>query len=170
MRRLGQAGLLTTAEARSNVIAAYISAGRARDVPSLLASLGMSAESCFEAAFNVGCAKLAQGQLSEAQELLMLSNRMGREALLDEEYAEEDIEKELLPSACLCVGGLRACADALALPRSPGSACLRGVPARSHKGGCRDVRTPAQAQAFRCGVGCRCGKQSRGSAWGARAL
>ena len=94
-----QAGQLTSAEARANVIAAYISAGRAQDVPALLTSLGLSAEECFEAAYNVGCAKLAQGELSEARELLLLSNRMGREALLDEEYAEEDIEKELLPSA-----------------------------------------------------------------------
>ena len=83
------------------MIAAYISAGRASDVPALLTSLGVSAEECFETAYNVGCAKLAQGQLSEARELLLLSNRMGREALLDEEYAEEDIEKELLPSAWL---------------------------------------------------------------------
>ena len=83
------------------MIAAYISAGRAPEVPALLASLGLSEDSCFEAAFNVGCAKLAEGQLSEAQELLLLSNRMGREALLDEEYAEEDVEKELLPSAWL---------------------------------------------------------------------
>jgi len=81
------------------VIAAYISAGRARDVPALLTTLGLSAAECFEAAYNVGCATLAQGQLAEAHELLLLSNRMGREALLEEEYAEEDIEKELLPSA-----------------------------------------------------------------------
>ena len=94
-----QAGQLASAESRANVVAAYISAGRARDVPELLTSLGLSADECFEAAYNVGCAKLAQGQLSEAHDLLLLSNRMGREALLDEEYAEEDIEKELLPSA-----------------------------------------------------------------------
>jgi signal recognition particle subunit SRP72 len=87
------------------VVAAYISAGRGHEVPALLTTLGLSADECFEAAYNIGCAKLAQGQLAEAHELLLLSNRMGREALLDEEYAEEDIEKELLPS----VWGLRRC-------------------------------------------------------------
>ncbi len=84
------------------MIAAYISADRARDVPALLSSLGLSAEECFEAAYNVGCAKLAEGKLAEAHELLLLSHRMGREALLDEEYTEEDFEKELLPSAWVC--------------------------------------------------------------------
>ena len=81
-------------------MAAHIAAGRSAGVPALLASLQLSAQDSFEVAYNVACAELAQGRLREAHQLLLLAQRMGRETLMEEDYAEEDVEQELLPSAC----------------------------------------------------------------------
>jgi signal recognition particle subunit SRP72 len=81
------------------MVAAYIAAGRSADVPSLMAALELAASDSFECAYNAGCAALAQGQLREAREQLLLAHRMGREALLEEECTEEEVEEELLPSA-----------------------------------------------------------------------
>jgi signal recognition particle subunit SRP72 len=99
--RAAQAGQLDSLEARTNMVAAYVAAGRSTDVPSLMATLGLAASDSFEVAYNAGCAALAQGRLREAREQLLLAHRMGREALLEEEYTEEEVEEELLPSACV---------------------------------------------------------------------
>jgi signal recognition particle subunit SRP72 len=80
-------------------VAAYIGSGRAAEVPALMATLGLAAQDSFEAAYNAGCADLAQGRPREARQQLLLAQRLGREALLEEECTETEVEEQLLPSA-----------------------------------------------------------------------
>lgn len=96
-----QAGQLGALEARANLVAAYIAAGRATDVPALMSTLDLAGDDSFEVAYNAGCASLAQGRLRDARQQLQLAMRMGREALLEEDYSEAEAEEELLPSALL---------------------------------------------------------------------
>ena len=101
-----------------NLVAAYISAGRSEEVAALMSSLQLSAPDSFEVAYNAACAALAQGRLREAHQLLVLAQRTGRETLLEEEYAEEEVEQELLPSALRAAHALPARVRALTRAQS----------------------------------------------------
>lgn len=91
-----QAGLLESQEARTNLVAAYISAGRSAEVPALLAQLGIEAADGYAPAYNAACACLGQGQLGEARRLLLSAQRLGREELGEEELGEEELRGEML--------------------------------------------------------------------------
>jgi len=82
------AGQLEGEEAQSNVVAAYVAAGRSADVPALLSRLGLRTAVSDVAAFNVACARLACGELDEAAALLDEALRLS---------LEEGGEEEALP-------------------------------------------------------------------------
>ncbi|KAK9832822.1 hypothetical protein WJX81_004606 [Elliptochloris bilobata] len=90
---------LATLELRANVLAAYVAGGRAREVPAVMAAMKFSARDSFEIAFNAACALLGAGDAPAAEEQLLLAQRLGREALLEEELSEEQVEAELAPLA-----------------------------------------------------------------------
>lgn len=92
-------------DVRSNVIAAYVSGGRAEQVGKVLENLKISATGAgFEAAFNVACGLLESGRHDEAGVQLEVAARLGREQLMEDDLEEDEIEvteetfKHSLPS------------------------------------------------------------------------
>ena len=64
-------------ELGTNVLAAHVAAGRSRDVSEVMAAMRMGPHEGFEAAFNLGCAQLATGQLDAAHDQLLHAQRLG---------------------------------------------------------------------------------------------
>ena len=95
---LSQSGLLDSHDARTNVLAAYVSAGRAEEVEALASELGVRAEDNYVSALNIACADLALGRLPDARRHLSLAQRLGREMLMEEDdLSEAEVQAELLP-------------------------------------------------------------------------
>ncbi len=64
-------------EVGTNVVAAYVSGGRAHEVPAVMDALALKASDGFEIAFNQACADVAVGKLDAAEEQLLLAQRLG---------------------------------------------------------------------------------------------
>ncbi|CAM6103196.1 unnamed protein product [Calypogeia fissa] len=84
-------------EVKSNIIAAYVSGGRSREVQAVMDSMKASARNDFNLAYNAGCSLIERGELSKAEEHLLLARRIGQEKLIEENFPEEEIEDELAP-------------------------------------------------------------------------
>ncbi|KAG6541191.1 hypothetical protein Mapa_017425 [Marchantia paleacea] len=84
-------------EVKSNVIAAYVSGGRSQEVPAVMDAMKVSARNNFNLAYNAACALTERGDYGKAEEHLLLARRIGQEALIEEEFLEDDIEDELAP-------------------------------------------------------------------------
>ncbi len=82
---------------RTNILAAYVSAGRSSEVAGVMQKMGMTSKLSCEAAFNSACAKIALGDLSKAKDELHLALRLGKESLFEDDYTEAEVEEELLP-------------------------------------------------------------------------
>ncbi|KAK9797740.1 hypothetical protein WJX73_003973 [Symbiochloris irregularis] len=96
-KQLSQRHKVHSLELGTNVVAAHVAAGRSRDVLEVMAAMRMGPHEGFEAAFNLGCAQLATGQLDAAHDQLLHAQRLGQEAMLDEELEGEELEIELAP-------------------------------------------------------------------------
>mmetsp|Transcript_13495 Transcript_13495/g.18500 ORF Transcript_13495/g.18500 Transcript_13495/m.18500 type:complete len:680 (-) Transcript_13495:341-2380(-) len=81
----------------TNVLAAYVAAGRAKDVPAIMRAMQMNAADGFEIAYNSATALAELGDLHAAEQQLNLAQRVGTEALVEEEASEQEIAQELLP-------------------------------------------------------------------------
>eukprot|EP00898_Chlorokybus_atmophyticus_P005459 jgi/Chlat1/5914/Chrsp4S06247 len=86
-------------EVKTNVLAAYVSGGRAAEVAAVMQAMKVSPRDGFELAFNAACALLDTGNFAKAEEFLLLGQRVGKEALLDEDFTEEEVDEELAPAA-----------------------------------------------------------------------
>ena len=75
-------------ELKTNIIAAFISGGKSIEISSLMATLRVTPNSSFEMAYNAACALIEKSNFTEAQELLLLTRRIGKEMLIEEEYTE----------------------------------------------------------------------------------
>ncbi len=64
-------------EVGTNVVAAYVSGGRAHEVPAVMDALALKASDGFEIAFNQACADVAVGKLDIAERQLLLAQRLG---------------------------------------------------------------------------------------------
>ena len=64
-------------ELRTNVLAAYVSGGRAHEVPAVMEAMKIGAGDSFEIAFNTACAALAAGDLAGARAQLEHAQRLG---------------------------------------------------------------------------------------------
>ncbi|KXZ56772.1 hypothetical protein GPECTOR_1g696 [Gonium pectorale] len=84
-------------ELKTNVLAAYVAAGLAAELPDLMAALGVRSKDGFEAAYNAACGLVEAGQLAAAEYELRQALKMGRETLFGEDLAEEEVEDELAP-------------------------------------------------------------------------
>ena len=82
-------------ELKTNIIVAFISGGKSIEISSLMVTLRVTPNSSFEMAYNAACALIEKSNFTEAQELLLLTRRIGQEMLIEEEYTEEKIETEL---------------------------------------------------------------------------
>ncbi|CAL8460581.1 g110 [Coccomyxa elongata] len=88
---------VSSLELRTNVLAAYVSGGRAHELPAVMEAMKISSKDSFEIAFNTACGLVAAGDFNDAQRELEHASRLGRETLLDEELTEEQVEEELAP-------------------------------------------------------------------------
>ena len=68
---------MTSLELRTNVLAAYVSGGRAHEVPAVMEAMKIGAGDSFEVAFNTACAALAAGDLASARAQLEHAQRLG---------------------------------------------------------------------------------------------
>ncbi|KAJ3298444.1 Signal recognition particle core component [Borealophlyctis nickersoniae] len=72
---------------RAAAVASGLSLGDEMDVD--------QAADSYEVTYNLACLSLADGKLDEAEQYLQKARKQCRDALLEEEYAEEEIEREL---------------------------------------------------------------------------
>ncbi|XP_068665227.1 uncharacterized protein [Aristolochia californica] len=86
-------------ELKTNIIAALISAGRASEVQGMLDAMKVKATSSFELAYNTACSLIEKRNYADAEQLLLSARRIGQEMLMEEDYADDDIESELAPIA-----------------------------------------------------------------------
>jgi len=59
------------------VLAAYVSGGRAHEVPDVMEAMKISSKDSFEIAFNTACGLVAAGDFSRAQKELENATRLG---------------------------------------------------------------------------------------------
>mmetsp|Transcript_17379 Transcript_17379/g.37521 ORF Transcript_17379/g.37521 Transcript_17379/m.37521 type:complete len:686 (+) Transcript_17379:137-2194(+) len=84
-------------ELKTNVLAAYVAASLASEIPDLMAAMKVTAKQSFEVAFNKACGLVESGQYAAAETELRLALKLGRETLFEEDCSEEEVEVELAP-------------------------------------------------------------------------
>ncbi|XP_019233355.1 PREDICTED: signal recognition particle subunit SRP72-like [Nicotiana attenuata] len=82
-----------------NLVAGLVSAGRASEVQGTLDSLRVKATSSFELAYNTACSLIEREKYKDAEQLLLSARRIGQETLMEENFADDDVEIELAPIA-----------------------------------------------------------------------
>ncbi|OVA03770.1 Signal recognition particle [Macleaya cordata] len=82
-----------------NIVAGLIPAGRASEVQGTMDSLKVKANSSFELAYNTACSLIERKKYTDAEQQLLSSRRIGQEALMDDNWADDEIEIELAPIA-----------------------------------------------------------------------
>ncbi|CAN4075889.1 unnamed protein product [Withania somnifera] len=82
-----------------NLVACLVSAGRASEVQGTLDSLRVKATSSFELAYNTACSLIEREKYKDAEQQLLSARRIGRETLMEENLADDDVETELAPIA-----------------------------------------------------------------------
>lgn len=60
---------------KANIVAAYVSGGRANEVPKVMELLKVAPKDGFELAHNAACALIERKEYSKAEELLLLARR-----------------------------------------------------------------------------------------------
>ncbi len=68
---------ISSLELRTNVLAAYVSGGRAHEVPAVMEAMKISSKDSFEIAFNTACGLVAAGDFALAQKELEHASRLG---------------------------------------------------------------------------------------------
>ncbi|KAI3742116.1 hypothetical protein L1987_59796 [Smallanthus sonchifolius] len=82
-----------------NLVAGLVSAGRDSEVQGVMDAMRVKATSSFELAYNTACSLIERNKFSDAEQLLLSARRIGQEALMDENLADDEIEIELAPIA-----------------------------------------------------------------------
>ncbi|KAK9119987.1 hypothetical protein Scep_018080 [Stephania cephalantha] len=82
-----------------NVAASLISSGRASEVQKMLDLLKIKATSSFELAYNVAYSLIEEKRYNDAEQLLLSARRIGQETLMEDNWADDEIEIELAPIA-----------------------------------------------------------------------
>eukprot|EP00899_Mesostigma_viride_P008537 jgi/Mesvir1/17685/Mv07865-RA.1 len=82
-------------EIKTNVLAAYVAGGRSHEVPAVMQAMKAQPSDSFEMAFNAACAAIERGELASAEAMLLAGQRVGREALIEDDATEEEVESEL---------------------------------------------------------------------------
>ncbi|URE43392.1 hypothetical protein MUK42_25113 [Musa troglodytarum] len=84
---------------KTNIIAALVAAGRSPEVQGTMDALKVKASSNFELAYNYACSLIEKKKYAEAGQQLLSARRIGQEMLMEEDYADDEIETELAPIA-----------------------------------------------------------------------
>eukprot|EP00240_Pyramimonas_obovata_P002001 CAMPEP_0118923780 /NCGR_PEP_ID=MMETSP1169-20130426/2185_1 /TAXON_ID=36882 /ORGANISM="Pyramimonas obovata, Strain CCMP722" /LENGTH=531 /DNA_ID=CAMNT_0006864821 /DNA_START=67 /DNA_END=1659 /DNA_ORIENTATION=+ len=87
----------TSQDITTNTLAAYVTGGRSAEVPTVMQALGANAKDRYEVAYNFACSLVATEKVPEAEEWLLLAQRLGQETLFEDELTEEEVADELLP-------------------------------------------------------------------------
>ncbi len=84
-------------EAKANLVAAYVAAGKGEEISAALADSGClsSQDESLEVSFNVACGMIASGRLQDAKERLLKTKRIGEETLFDEGLEDDEVAEEL---------------------------------------------------------------------------
>ncbi|XP_057949479.1 uncharacterized protein LOC131144691 [Malania oleifera] len=82
-----------------NIVAGLILAGRASEVQGLMEALRVKPTSSFELAYNTACSCIERKKYTDAEQHLLSARRIGQETLMEENWADDEIEKELAPIA-----------------------------------------------------------------------
>ncbi|XP_011019281.1 PREDICTED: signal recognition particle subunit SRP72 [Populus euphratica] len=82
-----------------NLVAGLILAGKSSQVQGMMEANRIKASSSFELAYNTACSLIERNKYTDAEQLLLTARRVGQEALMDDNLAEDDIEIELAPIA-----------------------------------------------------------------------
>ncbi|KAJ4973784.1 hypothetical protein NE237_006958 [Protea cynaroides] len=80
-----------------NFVAGLILAGRASEVQGTMDALRVKATSSFELAYNTACSLIDKKQYTDAEHHLLSARRIGQETLMEDNWADEEIEVELAP-------------------------------------------------------------------------
>ncbi|XP_042498370.1 signal recognition particle subunit SRP72 [Macadamia integrifolia] len=80
-----------------NIVAGLILAGRSSEVQSTMDALRVKATSSFELAYNTACSLIEKKQYTEAEHYLLSARRIGQETLMEDNWADDEIEIELAP-------------------------------------------------------------------------
>lgn len=80
-----------------NIVAGLVSAGRVSEVQETLDALKVKATSSFELAYNIACSLIEKTKYADAEQHLLTARRIGQETLMEDNFADEDIEIELAP-------------------------------------------------------------------------
>uniref|UniRef100_A0A2P2IW15 Signal recognition particle subunit SRP72 n=2 Tax=Rhizophora mucronata TaxID=61149 RepID=A0A2P2IW15_RHIMU len=80
-----------------NLAAGLILGGRASEVQGMMEANRIKSSSSFELAYNVACSLIERNKYADAEQLLLTARRIGQETLMDDNWADDDIEVELAP-------------------------------------------------------------------------
>ncbi|KAJ0971066.1 hypothetical protein J5N97_019025 [Dioscorea zingiberensis] len=84
-------------DVKTNIIAALVSAGRASEVQGMMDALKVKPSSSFDMAYNVACSLIQNKKYLDAEQLLLSARRIGQEALMEDDFADDEVEAELAP-------------------------------------------------------------------------
>ncbi|KAF8057286.1 srp72 [Scenedesmus sp. PABB004] len=101
VNKLQAAGQLSGMEQKTNLLAAYVSAGLSAQLPELMKALGVKPRDSFEIGFNRAVGLASLGELEAAETAVKAAYKQGEEALFDEEFTEEEVLAELAPLTVL---------------------------------------------------------------------
>ncbi|KAI3963716.1 hypothetical protein MKW98_021956 [Papaver atlanticum] len=82
-----------------NIVAGLVSAGRASEVQGTMNALKVKPNSSFELAYNNACSLIERQKYVEAEQQLLSARRIGQETLMEDNWADDEIEMELAPIA-----------------------------------------------------------------------
>jgi len=81
----------------TNVLAAYVESERSAEVPQVMEAMKISEKDSYEVGFNKACALIATGKIMEAEEQLLVTQRIGQETLYSEDFTDLEVEEEMAP-------------------------------------------------------------------------
>lgn len=91
---------ISALELRTNVLAAYVSGGRAHEVPAVMDAMKISSKDSFEIAFNYACSMVAVNDLEQAYKALEHAQRLGKRSVASECVYSGFIAHDALKACC----------------------------------------------------------------------
>ncbi|CAH9128624.1 unnamed protein product [Cuscuta epithymum] len=81
----------------TNMVACFVSAGRAPEVQGYLDSIRARPTRSFELPFNTACSLIQNQKYNNAEQLLLSARRIGQEVLMEDNVPDDEIEMKLAP-------------------------------------------------------------------------
>lgn len=84
-------------EVKSNILAAYVDAELAGQIPELMSNMRITAKQSFELGFNKACGLVKTGAYAAAEKELLMALKLGKETLYEDGYTDAEVAEELAP-------------------------------------------------------------------------